>query len=129
MSSWSARKAQTELAALVAVFAVCAGLVLYVGALDAALPGERASETPRRAADRAADLVREGGVVRPERLHRATGAAPTDHRLNATLVAADRRWTAGPPVPDRSPTATRRVSVRVGPGRVRPGRLRVAVWG
>lgn len=128
MSRSSARRGQTELGALVAVLAVCLGLGLYVGVLDDALPGGRSDETPRLAADRAADLVRTGGVVRPERLDRTGAAAPTGHRLNATLVAAGRRWSAGPPVPDRARTATRRVSVRVGPGRVRPGTLRVAVW-
>jgi hypothetical protein len=128
MSRSSARRAQTELGVLAAVFAVCAGLTLYVGVLDATLPGDKPAETPRIAADRAADLARVGGTVRPGRLGRASAAAPNGHRLNATLVASGRRWSTGPPVPDRARTVTRRVSVRVGPGRVRPGELRIAVW-
>lgn len=124
----SARRGQTELAALIAVLAVCLGLSLYAGVLDAALPESTAPTPARTAADRVADVARVGGVVRPGRLDRAAEAAPVGRRLNATLRAASRTWTAGPPVPDRATAATRRVSVRVAPGRVRPGRLRVAVW-
>lgn len=124
----SARSGQTELAALVAVLAVCLGLSLYAGVLDAALPDATGSSPARTAADRVADLARVGGVVRPGRLDRGLSAAPVGHRLNATLRAADRTWHVGPPVPSRATTATRRVSVRVAPGRVRPGQLRVAVW-
>ena len=128
MSHWSARRAQTELTALVAVFAVCAGLALYVGVLDTAVPGERESDDARLAVDRAADLSRVDGIVRPSRLDRTGAAAPAGHDLNATLAAAGHRWTAGPAAPAGAETATRRVSVRVGPGQVRPGTLRVAVW-
>lgn len=124
----SARSGQTELAGLVAVLAVCLGLSLYAGVLDAAFPGGTDSTPARAAADRAADLARVGGVVRPGRLHRTLAAAPSGHRFNVTLRAADRGWSAGPATPDRATTATRRVSVRLVPGRVRPGRLRVALW-
>ncbi|MDG5775856.1 hypothetical protein VB773_17575 [Haloarculaceae archaeon H-GB2-1] len=129
MARSSARRGQTEpIAALVAVVAICLGLSLYVGVLDGALPDSR----DRQVADHAVDTVERAssvaGVVRPSRLSTARSTAPDGYRCNVTLVVDDRRWTAGPAPPNRTQTASRRVSARIGPGRIRPGTLRVVVW-
>lgn len=128
MSSSSARRGQVEpLAAIVAVFAVCAGLGLYAGALDGALP-ERDEASAHPALHRAERAVTDGGVVAPQRLPAASNAVGSSHRLNATLVTAEQRWTVGPTAPGTARNATARVSVRTAPGSVRPGRLTVRVW-
>jgi hypothetical protein len=123
-------------AALVAVAAVCTGLTLYTGALAGAVPHadrEVAEPTLREVADR----VRDGGVVRPERLEDPDLPTPDGYRVNVTVSATgvDRRWVAGPAPPADLTSgargvdvATGRTSVRVAPARVRPGRLRVVVW-
>jgi hypothetical protein len=117
------------LAALAALFAVCVGLSLYATILvDAAPPRERDLAGPTVAAVDDAVTVR--GVVYPARLDRALDHRPSGARLNVTVVTDTRRWAIGPSPTvrgDRS-TADRRVSVRLGPGRVRVGRLRVVVW-
>ncbi|WP_158057581.1 DUF7285 family protein [Halorussus halophilus] len=141
MSRWSAESerrpggsdesGQVEpLAALVAVFAVGVALSAYAGVLSDALP------TPERnvaepTAHRALAEVRVGAVVSPERLQAGILAAPEGYDCNLTLTAAGSTWHAGPPVPERkfeTDTATRTASVRVAPGHVRPGTLRVVVW-
>jgi len=138
--------------ALVAVFAVCAGLGLYATVLDdavAAAGGDRDRAGP--AADRLVDAISTAGIADPERLREAVAALPGERRRNATLVTATTREGAGPPAPwvqadGTAPNAvadstapasadasdfdveTRLVSVRLGPGEVVPGRLRVVVW-
>jgi hypothetical protein len=114
------------LPALVAVGAVCLGLSLYAGVASDAL-----ATSPGPDADPALDAVHdhaaENGVVDPDRL--ASAPAPDGRSVNATLVAGERRWTAGPtPTANRGDRASRTASVRLGPGRIRPGRLRVVVW-
>ncbi|MFC7136674.1 hypothetical protein ACFQRB_09530 [Halobaculum litoreum] len=80
------------------------------------------------------------GVVSPDRLLALDAAALRDAaRANVTVSAGGDRWTVGPPRPsapgtsDRSLSGVarseRRVGVALGPGRVRPGRLAVTVWG
>lgn len=123
----SSGEAQTEVSALVAVVVVGLGLSLYAGVLATRLPGER----PRDAgavADRATDLATADGVVRPDRLRHALAAAPQGARANVSLRAGGRTWTAGPAPHGDAAVATRRVSVRVRPGTVSPGRLRVVTW-
>lgn len=122
------RRGQVEpLAALAALFAVCVGLSVYAVVLaDAGRPTERDLAEPTLAA--VDDVVSVGGIVHPSRLDRALASGPSGWRLNVTVAADDARWTAGPSptvVGDRS---SRRVSVRLGPGRVRAGHLRVVVW-
>jgi len=139
--------------ALVAVFAVCAGMGLYAGVLDDAVAvagSDRDRAGP--AVDRLVDTVSIGGVADPDRLDGAVAALPGERRCNAALVTAHKRWGAGPQSPwsraapdaPNSSTessaaaqsieggavdvATRTVSVRLGPGRIVPGRLRVVVW-
>ncbi len=129
MSS-SSDRAQTEpLAALVAVFALGVGLSLYAGAIDATLP---ALTTDREMAPYAADrLVAEssafGAVVPPLEGHLAA-ARPTGYELNASVRTDEGTWSAGPGRPPTPECVDRHVTVRVAPGRVRPGLLEVCVW-
>jgi hypothetical protein len=129
MSSSSGRAQVEPLAALAAVFAVGVGLTLYVGALDGTLA---ALDDDREMAPTAADaLVTEAssfGVVDPPLSAAAERARPTGYRLNTTLAAGGRRWQAGPPRSRGVDCVERRVSARIAPGTVRPGRLEVCVW-
>ncbi|WP_137283346.1 DUF7285 family protein [Halorussus salinisoli] len=133
MSRWSGRlplrdRAQVEpLAALVAVFAVGVALTTYTGVLDATLP------TPDRnlagpTVERAERAVGDTGVADPEALPAGLHAGPDGYDLNLTLRSAGRTWHAGPTPPPSADAADLAVSVRVGPGRIRPGRLRAEVW-
>jgi hypothetical protein len=127
----SLTRAQVEpLAALVAVFAVGVALASYAGLVDATLP-----TTDRNLAEptveRAERVISEHGVVAPTALADGLRAGPDGYRVNLTLVAAGQTWHAGPAPPDPGKTtdASRtQVSVRVAPGRIRPGRLRAEVW-
>ncbi|WP_435179690.1 DUF7285 family protein [Halorussus sp. AFM4] len=136
MSRWSGdppaarrpTRAQVEpLAALVAVFAVGVALAAYAGVLGDALP------TPDRnlaepTVERAERAVGPAGVAAPDALAAGLRAAPDGYAVNLTLSAAGRTWRAGPTPPARAEAADLAVSVRVGPGRLRPGRLRAEVW-
>ena len=128
MSRSSARAATEPLAALVAVFAVSAGLALYAGALDDSLAdvvGDRDVAAPT--ADAVEQRLTSGGVVDPTRVNGSIRAIPPGYEGNVTL-SAERRWSAGPTPPARADSDSRTVSVALGPATVRRGRLRVAVW-
>lgn len=128
MSRWSTRRGQTEpLAAIAAVLAVGIGLTAYAGVLSDALPspGRNLAEPTL---ERVHAEVTVGGVSEPSRLPTGLAAGPDGYDVNLTLAVADRTWHAGPPGPPNADTASRIISVRVGPGRVSPGRLRVEVW-
>jgi hypothetical protein len=144
MSHWSARKAQTEpLAVLAALFAVGAGLALYAGVVDTTLSGdeERNVDPTLR---RVWDAVSEAGVLAPANLSDGLDVAPDGREIRITVTsvssstsrnggntvatADSRTWTVGPSSPPDAASASRSASVRVGPGRVRSGRLRVEVW-
>lgn len=128
MSRSSARRGQVEpLAALVAVFALGAGLAVYAGGVDERLPAQSPAD-PDPTLGSVEQTIGVGGVVEPSRLSAARDAAPPGHELNVTLTTADHRWETGPAPPATARSATARVSVRVEPGRVRPGRLTVRVW-
>lgn len=116
------------LAALVAVAAVCIGLGIYAGALDTALTANHGRATVETVADNALRAVAPSGVATPTRLGDALDAAPDGYRLNATLLTGDRRWSVGPVPPTRHRTTDRPTGLRVAPGDVRPGTLRVALW-
>jgi len=115
------------LAALVAVAAVALALSLYAGVLEASLPGDN-DRGGAVTADRALAAVAPDGVARPARLSAALSAAPAGYRLNLTLTTGEHRWSAGPDRPPGVEPRSRQVAVRLGPGRVRPGTLRVVVW-
>lgn len=128
--SYSSDRAQVEpLAALAAVFAVAVGLALYAGALDATLPlltSDR--EVAPTAADRLTSEASSFGAVDPQLTGPVEDARPTGYELNATLTTTEGTWTSGPTKPPTTECDRRVVSVRVAPGRVRPGRLEVCAW-
>lgn len=127
--SRSSGRAQTEpLAALVAVVAVGMGLSLYVGVLDAELPGSSDRHPAESAIERVEAATAPSGVARPERIDDGRAAGPSGYRTNVTLTAADSRWRSGPDVPETADSAATRLGVRVAPSSVRTGTLRVRVW-
>lgn len=127
MSRSSGRSGQTELSAVIAVFAVCAGLSLYAGQVATVRPPAGEPRTADVVADRLIDVASRDGVVVPSLVVRAE-AAPPGTRLAVTLTGGPERWRWGPARPADARTASRRVAVRLGPGRVRAGWLRVAIW-
>jgi hypothetical protein len=129
MSFWSGRAQVEPLAALAAVLAVCIGLTLYAGAVEAVL----VSLSPDRAvaptaADRLVTTTSSFGSMVVPLGPNASSARPAGYELNATVVADGSTWTVGPTPPDASECARRRVSVRIDPATVRPGTLEVCVW-
>ncbi|WP_254537314.1 DUF7285 family protein [Halomarina litorea] len=135
MSRSSARRAQVSpLAALVALLAVCAGVSLYAGTLDTSLHSLTGPDpTVRTVADRTLDTLAPTGVTTPARLANRSltagaGAVPEGYRVNVTLVAGGERWQRGPAAPPGAGRTVRALGVRLDPGRVVPGRLRVVVW-
>ncbi|WP_435069512.1 DUF7285 family protein [Haloplanus sp. C73] len=131
MSRSSDRGQVEPTAALVVLLAVCGAVSTYAVALgNADVDSTRDLASPTL--DRVADRIERGGVVRPTRLNRTGGAIPDGYHGNVTVAAAGEHWTAGPMPPGRRgdsvDTATRRLSVRLAPGRIRPGRVRVVVW-
>lgn len=129
MSS-SAESPVVGLVAAATVVAAVSGYALVLA--DADTPGGDRDETVAATAlSRAHAAVTSGGVAVPAQLANATSVAPSEYRLRVTLTAAGRSWRAGsqPPSDPAAVTADgRRVGVAVGPGRIRPGRLRVEVW-
>mgnify|MGYP006284956747 FL=1 len=130
MSRSSARGQVEPLAALVGLLAVCAAVSTYATALaGVGYEADRDVATPTL--DRVTDRLATGGVADPGRRAMAQRAGPAGYRLNVTVAAAGRRWYAGPTPPgERADTDTvgRTIGVRLAPGRVRPGRVRVEVW-
>lgn len=127
--SRSSDSGQVEpVAALVAVFAVCAGLTVYVGVLDDTVPFESERDLQDTAADALVEDLSSFGVVEPPieaAVHRTT---PNGHRMNATLRSEGQTWSGGPAPPGKRERVDRPVSVRVEPALVRPGRIEVYVW-
>jgi hypothetical protein len=133
MSPASGNRGVVEpLAALAALFAVCVGLSTYAIVLaDAGVGNESDRDVAAPTLTAVHDATTVEGVVLPERLDRALAARPTGMRLAVLLTTDGRRWAAGPSPPstaERPDRAARPVSVRLGPGRVSVGRLRVVVW-
>jgi len=134
--SRSSGRAQVEpLVALAAVLAAAVGMTLYAGVVDGYLDSterrsavESTTHLTQQAADRVAGGARVDGSLRPERLAAGADAGPAGYRVNATLRTRASRWRAGPTPPAEAALASRRVSVHLGPGRVRPAVLRVRVW-
>ncbi|MES3517782.1 MAG: hypothetical protein PPP58_08980 [Natronomonas sp.] len=128
MSHLSDRGQVEPLAALAAVFAVGAGLTLYVGALDGHFAADRDRDVAPTVADRMLAESTSGGVVTPPIADAADEARPTGHATNVTVATGGKRWAVGPSPPPDAERAERQVSVRIDTGIVRPGRLEVAVW-
>lgn len=113
------------LAALAAVFALAVGVTLYAGTLAETSPTpdrERATAMLDAVAGNAEVL----GLLNPADIE--IPDTPAGWSVNLTLEAGSSRWTRGGPPSPTADRASRRVSVRTGPGIVEPGRLRVAVW-
>jgi len=130
MSRSSDRATTEPLAALVAVFAVGVGLALYAGVLDDAFDTlNRDRNVAAPTADTVEQRLSSAGVVDPARIDVALDAIPAGYHGSVTVTVSDGgRWNAGPTAPAGVDTDTRTVSVRVAPGTVRRGRLRVRVW-
>ncbi|MBP1985585.1 DUF7285 family protein [Halolamina salifodinae] len=115
-------------AALVAVAAVGIGLSLYATVFAGVVPtADRDVATPTLSAVH--EAVAPAGVAGPARLEAAAEAGPTGWSVRVELRTGPRQWTAGTaPAPgvDRQ-SAGRRVPVRVSPGQVQSGWLRVVV--
>ncbi len=128
MSHLSDRATAEPLAALVAVFAVTAGIALYAGVIDEALAG---SQAERNRAAPTADLIERNhstvGLFDPSGLAQSLSAVPDGYSGNVT-VRADRTWAAGPAPPANTDSVRRSVSIRASPGIVQRGTLRVSVW-
>ncbi|MFB6122681.1 MAG: hypothetical protein ABEJ78_04420 [Haloferacaceae archaeon] len=128
MSRSSARRAQVEpTAAIAAVLVVCAGVGLYANVLHGAIPESNRDVAPTTLA-RVYDTVAPDGVVVLSRLDDAHDVGPRGYRLNVSVRANDTGRGVGPTPPPTAEGASRLVSVRLGPARVVPGRLRVEVW-
>jgi hypothetical protein len=110
--------------------AVCVAVSTYATALvGAGYEADRNVAAPTL--DRVVDRLATGGVADPGRRERARHAGPAGYRLNVTLAAAGQRWSVGPTPPSSrtdADTAAHSLGVRLAPGRIRPGRVRVEVW-
>jgi hypothetical protein len=126
------RRAQTTpIVALVALFAVCAGVSLYATTLGSVMPGETGNTLAEPTLERVYDATSHGGAVSPTALSRTDRVAPDGYRLAVAITVEEGRWTDGsrPPPDDTGvDTATRTVAVAMADGSVAWGRLRVWVW-
>lgn len=116
------------LAALVAVAVLVTGLAAYGGALDTVVPAGESRDPATPTLRRAHDALLRGGALDPSSLPGLEDSAPPGFSRRVTITSADHAWTVGPSPPRRARGASAAVAVRVAPGRVRPGRLRVEVW-
>lgn len=126
--SRSSDRAQVEpIPALVAVFAVGAGLTVYAGVLANTGP-ERERALAEPVLEQIDDEIVVSGVAEPDRLSDAASTTPEEHTVAVTLTVGDETWQVGPDAPPRVDRAEQRLSVRIEPGTVRSGTLRVEVW-
>jgi hypothetical protein len=116
------------LPALVATVVVGAALALYASGLYGAFPGPSDPRVAEPTLERAARALVDDGVADPDDLASALAAGPRGYDVAVTLSAGENRWRVGPASPPDVATAARPVSVRVAPGVVVAGQLRVAVW-
>jgi hypothetical protein len=116
------------LPALAATVVIAAALALYATGLYGAFPDPSDPRVAEPTLERAASALADDGVVDPERLERALASAPSGYDAAFVLTAADDRWRVGRASPPDAATATRPVSVRVAPGVVVAGHLRVEIW-
>ena len=122
----------SPIVALVALFAVCAGLSLYATTLGAVTPSETTNELAEPTLDRVYEELQGGGVVAPTSLAQADRTGPDGYRTAVVLTTSDARWTNGHRPPRDAAidadSAARPVSVAMGDGDVEWGQLRVWVW-
>lgn len=116
------------LPALVATVVVGAALALYASSLYGAFPESADPRVAEPTLQRAVDALATDGVVRPDDLADARSTAPEGYEAAFVLSTDDDRWRVGPASPPDAASATRPVAVRVAPGVVVTGRLRVVVW-
>ena len=129
------RAQTTPIVALVALFAVCAGLSLYATTLGSVTPAETENALAQPTLERVYDAASDGGVVSPVGLIRARAAFPDGYRVAVEVTTPGGRWTTGhrPPADPGAPdvpvdSASRPVGVKTAEGDVVWGRLRVRVW-
>lgn len=116
------------LPALVATVVVCAALALYATGLYASFPESTDPRVAEPTLERAATALAPDGVVDPDRLSDALSSTPAGYESAFVLSTGDDRWRVGPASPPDAATAARPVTVRIAPGVVVDGRLRVEVW-
>lgn len=126
------RRAQTTpIVALVALFAVCAGVSLYATTLGSVMPGETGNALAEPTLERVYDAASDGGAVSPTALSQTDRVAPDGHRIAVAITIEEGRWSDGsrpPPNDEAVDTASRTVAVAMADGSVTWGRLRVWVW-
>ncbi|WP_411965624.1 hypothetical protein [Haloferax sp. YSMS24] len=129
MSPSSPRRAQTSpLAALTALVVVCAALSGYATVLDKSRPTADRALAPATLDNVESFLADDTGVVDSDRLSTAHSACPDGYTCRIVVAADDERRVVGPDAPTDADSDSTRVSVRVAPGVVKFGTLRVAVW-
>ena len=129
MSPSSPRRAQTSpVAALTALVVVCAALSGYATVLDSSRPTADRALAPATLDNVESTLTDDAGVVELRRLSTVRSACPDGYSCRITVAAGDERRVVGPDAPTGADSDATRVSVRIAPGVVRFGTLRVGVW-
>ncbi|ELZ73084.1 hypothetical protein C457_03956 [Haloferax prahovense DSM 18310] len=129
MSPSSRRRAQTSpVAALTALFVVCAAISGYATVLDDSLPTAERDLAPATLSNVESALTDDSGVVVSSRLSDAFDACPDGFSCRVVVAVDGDRRAVGPAAPTDADADSTRVSVRVEPGRVGFGTLRVEVW-
>jgi len=127
-SSVPERGQASPTATLVAVAAIGLGLSLYATVFAGVVPTAD-HDVAEPTLSRVHDTVAPAGVASADRLGTAIEAGPTGWTLRVELRAGSQHWTAGdaPPPSEETQSAGRRVPVRIAPGQVASGWLRVVV--
>ncbi|ELZ91814.1 hypothetical protein C440_15919 [Haloferax mucosum ATCC BAA-1512] len=129
MSPSSSCRAQTSpVAALTALFVVCAALSCYATVLDRSLPTTDRDLAPATLDNVESALADDTGTVNLSRLSAAPAACPDGYSCRVVVAVDDERRVVGPDAPTDADSDSTRVSVRIEPGRVGFGTLRVEVW-
>ncbi|AFK18431.1 hypothetical protein E6P09_06585 [Haloferax mediterranei ATCC 33500] len=125
----SQHRAQTSpVAALTALFVVCAALSGYATVLDRSLPTADRDLAPATLENVESTLADDTGTVNLSRISSAPAACPDGYSCRIVVAVDDERRVVGPDAPAGADSESTRVSVRIEPGRVGFGTLRVEVW-